>query len=366
MKIVTIVGARPQFIKAAALSRAFAVNPHRFEEVLVHTGQHFDKNMSDIFFEEMEIPRAKYNLNIHGLAHGAMTGQMLEGIEKILQEEKPDYVLVYGDTNSTIAGALAAKKLHTPVVHVEAGLRSFNMRMPEEVNRILTDRISNILFCPTQTAVNNLAKEGFMNFDSNVYNTGDVMQDAAMYYKVKSNSKSTILNDLGLENGKFLLGTIHRAENTDELDRLNEIVSALNQVNDQNRLIVPLHPRTRNVLANNNIQTEFTIIDPVGYFDMIQLLSNCSLVITDSGGLQKEAYFFNKFCVTLRDETEWIELVENGYNKLAGANREDIISLVKEFLNEKFERGPELYGGGTSARVMCEKLIEDFEKRKNG
>jgi len=366
MKIVTIVGARPQFIKAATLSRVFAEHPHRFEEVIVHTGQHFDKNMSDIFFEEMEIPRANYNLNIHGLSHGAMTGQMLEGIEKVLREEKPDYVLVYGDTNSTIAGALAAKKLHTPVVHVEAGLRSFNMGMPEEVNRILTDRISDVLFCPTQTAVNNLANEGFKNFDSNVYITGDVMQDAAMYYKVKSNSKSTILNDLDVEKGKFILGTIHRAENTDDLTRLNEIVSALNQVNAQNRLIVPLHPRTRNVLAKNNIQTEFTIIDPVGYFDMLQLISNCSLVLTDSGGLQKEAYFFNKFCITLRDETEWIELVENGYNKLAGANREDIISFVKEFLNAKFVRGPELYGGGKSAGVMCEKLIEDFEKRKNG
>ena len=364
MKIVTIVGARPQFIKAAALSRAFAEHSHKFEEVIVHTGQHFDRNMSDIFFEEMEIPRANYNLNIHGLSHGAMTGQMLEGIEKLLLEEKPDYVLVYGDTNSTIAGALAAKKIHIPVVHVEAGLRSFNMSMPEEVNRILTDRISDVLFCPTQTAVNNLANEGFINFDSNVYITGDVMQDAALYYKVKSNSKSTILNDLSLEKGKFILGTIHRAENTDDLIRLNEIVSALNEVNAQNRLIVPLHPRTRNVLANYNIQTEFTIIDPVGYFDMLQLLSNCRLVLTDSGGLQKEAYFFNKFCVTLRDETEWIELVENGYNKLAGANREDITSFVKEFLNEEFVRGPELYGGGSSAGVMCEKLIEDFEKRK--
>ena len=366
MKIVTILGARPQFIKAAALSRAFIEHPYQFEEVIVHTGQHFDRNMSDIFFEEMEIPRANYNLEIHGLSHGAMTGRMLEGIEKVLLEEKPDYVLVYGDTNSTIAGALAAKKLHSPVVHVEAGLRSFNMRMPEEVNRILTDRLSNILFCPTQTAANNLTKEGYMNFDSKVYITGDVMQDAAMYYKVKSNSKSTILNDLSLEKGKFILGTIHRAENTDDLTRLNEIVSGLNDVNTQNRLVVPLHPRTRHVLAENSIQTEFTIIDPVGYFDMLQLLANCSLVITDSGGLQKEAYFFNKFCVTLRNETEWIELVENGYNKLAGANKEDIIASANGFLNQKFVRGLELYGGGKSAGVMCERLIEDFEKRKNG
>lgn len=366
MKIVTIVGARPQFIKAAALSRAFAEHPHQFEEVIVHTGQHFDKNMSDIFFEEMGIPRANYNLNIYGLSHGAMTGQMLEGIEKVLREEKPDYVMVYGDTNSTIAGALAAKKIHIPVVHVEAGLRSFNMRMPEEVNRILTDRISDVLFCPTQTAANNLAKEGFKNFDANVFITGDVMQDAAMYYKAKSDGISTILNDLALEKGTFILGTIHRAENTDDIVRLNEIVVALNEVNAQNRLVVPIHPRTRNVLANNNIQTEFTIIDPVGYFDMLQLLANCNLVITDSGGLQKEAYFFNKFCVTLRDETEWIELVENGYNKLAGANKGDIIAFVNRFLNEKFVRGSELYGGGNSASVMCEKLIEDFDERKNG
>lgn len=366
MKIVTIVGARPQFIKAAALSRTFAEHPHQFEEVIVHTGQHFDKKMSDIFFEEMEIPRANYNLNIHGLSHGAMTGQMLEGIEKVLLEEKPDYVLVYGDTNSTIAGALAAKKIHIPVVHVEAGLRSFNIRMPEEVNRTLTDRISDVLFCPTQTAANNLEKEGFKSFQGRVYITGDIMQDAAMYYKEKSDSISMILNDLDLEKGKFILGTIHRAENTDDLTRLNEIVSALNDVNAQIRLIVPLHPRTRNVLAKNNIQTEFTIIEPVGYFDMLQLLANCSLVITDSGGLQKEAYFFNKYCVTLRNETEWIELVENGYNKLAGSSKEDIIAFANGFLNEKFVRGLELYGGGESAGVMCEKLIEDFEERKNG
>lgn len=364
MKIVTIVGARPQFIKAAALSRAFAEHPYQFEEVIVHTGQHYDKNMSDVFFEEMEIPRASYNLNIYGLSHGAMTGQMLEGIEKVLLEEKPDYVLVYGDTNSTIAGALASTKLNIPLVHVEAGLRSFNMRMPEEVNRILTDRISDMLFCPTQTAINNLTKEGFINFDSNVYLTGDVMQDAAIYYEAKAYSKSTILHDLCLEKGKFILGTIHRAENTDDLTRLKEIVSALNEVNAKNMLVVPLHPRTRHVFANNNIHIDFTIIDPLGYFDMLQLLTNCSLVITDSGGLQKEAYFFNKFCVTLRDETEWIELVEKGYNKLAGANKEDIIAFVNGFLNKKFVRGLELYGGGKSARVMCEKLIENFEKRK--
>ena len=365
MKILTIVGARPQFIKAATLSRSF-IESGGIEEVIVHTGQHFDNNMSDVFFKEMDIPKPHYNLKIHGLSHGAMTGQMLEGIEKVLQNEKPDYVLVYGDTNSTLAGALAAKKKHIPVIHVEAGLRSFNIRMPEEVNRIITDRISDVLFCPTQTALNNLIKEGFANFDGKLFMTGDVMQDAAIFYKAKSDSRSTILNDLNLEKDKFILGTIHRAENTDDLTRMNEIITSLNKVNAQNRVVVPLHPRTRNVLVNNNIQTEFTIINPVGYFDMLQLLANCSLVITDSGGLQKEAYFFNKFCVTLRDETEWIELVENGYNKLAGANREDIISFVKEFLNEKFVRGPELYGGGRSAGVMCEKLIEDFEKRKNG
>lgn len=365
MKVLTIVGARPQFIKAAALSRVFS-DTRFIKEVIVHTGQHFDKNMSDVFFEEMDIPKPHYNLNIHGLSHGAMTGQMLEGIEKVLLYEKPDYVLVYGDTNSTVAGALAAKKIHIPVVHVEAGLRSFNMRMPEEVNRILTDRISDLLFCPTQAAVNNLVNEGFMNFDGQVYLTGDIMQDAAIYYKVKSDNISTVLNDLGLINGKFILGTIHRAENTNDITRLNEIVSALNDVHSKYELVVPLHPRTRSVLTKYNIQTEFTIIDPVGYFDMLQLLANCSLVLTDSGGLQKEAYFFNKFCVTLRDETEWIELVENGFNKLVGAKKEDIIAGVNGFLNQKFVRGPELYGGGKSAGTMCEKLIEDFEGRKNG
>lgn len=360
MKIITIVGARPQFVKAGALSRKLKEYGSLFEEIIVHTGQHFDKNMSDVFFDEMEIPKPHYNLNIHGLTHGIMTGQMLEGIEKILLNEKPNYVLVYGDTNSTLAGALAARKIHIPVVHVEAGLRSFNMRMPEEVNRILTDRISNILFCPTETAVKNLTEEGFNNYNCEVILTGDIMQDAAIYYRTKSNTISTIMKDLNLERGNFTLGTIHRAENTDDNERLVTIVKALNELNKTSTLVMPLHPRTRNVLDKNNIHCDFKIVEPVGYFDMIQLLIHCNLVVTDSGGLQKEAYFFNKFCVTLREETEWVELVEHGYNKLAGSDFSKILSFAEEFMNRPFVREQELYGGGEAARKMCEYLVKHF------
>lgn len=364
-KIITIVGARPQFVKAAALSRKFQEYGDFFNEVIVHTGQHFDKNMSDVFFEEMEIPQPHYNLNIHGLSHGAMTGQMLEGIEKVILEEKPDYVMVYGDTNSTIAGALAAKKLHVKVIHVEAGLRSFNMRMPEEVNRILTDRISDILYCPTQTAMDNLEKEGYKNIACEPVLTGDIMQDAALFYKQKSDDVSTVLADLGLEKGNFILGTIHRAENTDDLTRLSNIVAALNHVNKSTRVIVPLHPRTSKILNDKGIVTEFTIIEPVGYFDMLQLIAHSRLVMTDSGGLQKEAYFFNKYCITLRDETEWVELVNNGYNTIVGADKNKIIAAADEYLNKPFEKREELYGGGMAAHNMCEHLKHYHQKQNS-
>ncbi len=365
MKIITIVGARPQFVKAAALSRKFKEYSDLFNEVIVHTGQHFDKNMSDVFFDEMEIPKPHYNLNIHGLSHGAMTGQMLEGIEKVILEEKPDYVMVYGDTNSTIAGALAAKKLHVKVIHVEAGLRSFNMRMPEEVNRILTDRISDILYCPTQTAIDNLAKEGYENIACEPVLTGDIMQDAALFYKQKSDDVSTVLADLGLEKGNFILGTIHRAENTDDLTRLGGIVEALNKVNSTTRVVVPLHPRTSKILKDKKIVTEFTIIEPVGYFDMLQLIAHSRLVMTDSGGLQKEAYFFNKYCITLRDETEWVELVNNGYNTIVGADKNKIIATAEEYLNKPFVKREELYGGGMAAHNMCEHLKQYHQKHNS-
>jgi UDP-GlcNAc3NAcA epimerase len=351
MKILTIVGARPQFVKAAVVSRELLKNKD-IQEIILHTGQHFDKNMSDIFFEEMEIPKPQYNLNINGLSHGAMTGQMLEGIEKICLAEKPDFLLVYGDTNSTIAGALAAKKMNIKVIHIEAGLRSYNMQMPEEINRILTDKISDILFCPTDTAINNLKKEGIIDGNVKVIQNGDVMQDAAMYYAAKSEDRSNILANNKLVKNNYILCTIHRQENTDDSKRLKAIINALNKINNEMTVVVPLHPRTKKIISQQNIEVKFIIIDPVGYFDMLELLKNCKMVMTDSGGLQKEAYFFNKFCVTLRDETEWVELVENGYNKLAGANEIEIVNFYNTFKSEVFSKKNELYGGGNATAII--------------
>ena len=356
-KIITIVGARPQFVKAAAVSRAFKNT--NIKEILVHTGQHFDKNMSEIFFEEMEIPVPEYNLGISSLGHGAMTGRMLEKIEEVIIKEKPDGLMVYGDTNSTIAGALAAKKLGIKVFHVEAGLRSFNMKMPEEINRILTDRISDCLFCPTDTAVDNLMNEGFGNFGSKVIKTGDVMYDAALFYSKKSVEKSDIIKQLGLINTPYLLATVHRQENTDNKDRLNEIVNGLNQLSNDTQVVVPLHPRTRKILSSSNIKVNFNIIDPVGYFDMIELIKNSQLILTDSGGLQKEAYFFKKYCVTLRDETEWTELVHHGYNTLVGASKKKIIEQSEALLNKKKLFNDELYGNGNASGLIAG-LIEKY------
>lgn len=357
MKLLTIVGARPQFVKAAALSREIQKHPG-LQEIIVHTGQHFDANMSDIFFQEMEIPKPHYNLNINGLSHGAMTGQMLEQLEKVMLTEKPDVVLVYGDTNSTIAGALAAKKLHIKVAHVEAGLRSFNMAMPEEINRILTDRISDWLFCPTDTAIENLQREGFTHHACTVVKTGDVMEDAAMYYAQKAAQQSHILATLNLQSGNFILATIHRAENTDNPHNLEQIVGALNQLHEQMPVVVPLHPRTRKILADRQITTRFTIIDPVGYFDMIMLLQHCSLVITDSGGLQKEAFFFSKYCITTREQTEWVELVQHGYNVIAGTNRELIINTAADKLGQPFPEKVNLYGNGAACANICNALLQ--------
>ncbi|MFN4234539.1 MAG: non-hydrolyzing UDP-N-acetylglucosamine 2-epimerase [Bacteroidia bacterium] len=354
MKILTIVGARPQFIKAAAVSRAFSKHKE-IVEIIVHTGQHFDKNMSDVFFEEMQIPKPHYNLNIHGLSHGAMTGQMLEGIEKIILKENPDYVLVYGDTNSTIAGALAAKKLHVKVIHVEAGLRSFNMEMPEEINRIVTDRISDILFCPTDAAVENLKKEGMDKMQVSIIKNGDVMQDAALFYAEQAEKKSTIIKDLSLND--FVLCTIHRAENTDNVENLKNIIKGLNKINSEIQVLVPLHPRTKNILEKENIPIDFKLIEPVGYFDMIMLLKHCKLVITDSGGLQKEAFFFQKNCVTLRNETEWVELVENGYNELAGNNSDKIYQAYQKMIVKKNDFSKNLYGNGKACDIIVDKIL---------
>lgn len=356
MKLLTIIGARPQFVKAAALSRAIK-NHSQLQEIIVHTGQHFDANMSDIFFEEMEIPKPHYNLNINGLSHGAMTGQMLEKLEEVMIAEKPDVVLVYGDTNSTIAGALAAKKLHIKVAHVEAGLRSFNMQMPEEINRILTDRISDWLFCPTDTAISNLNKEGYQNINCTIVKTGDVMEDAALFYAQKAAEKSTIINQLNLAVKSFVLATIHRAENTDNLNNLSGIIHALNKLNESTKVVVPIHPRTKKLIEQHNLKPAFTCIEPLGYFDMIQLLQNCSLVITDSGGLQKEAFFFGKFCITTREQTEWVELVENGYNSIAGTDTNSIIQLAQKALTAIFPEKLNLYGNGNACENICKSLL---------
>lgn len=359
IKVLTVLGARPQFVKAAALSRVFQSNPN-FKEVIIHTGQHFDTNMSDIFFEELNIPKPTYNLNINGLGHGAMTGQMLAGVEEIILKEKPDYVLVYGDTNSTLAGALAAKKLQIKVIHIEAGLRSFNMAMPEEINRILTDRISDLLCCPTDAAVRNLANEGFAAFPATIVKTGDVMQDAANYYAGLVNVDRE-LDRLNLPSEKFLLCTLHRAETTDVPERLASVLSALREIADTYiNVVIPLHPRTKAKLHHMNLG-KIKIIEPVGYLTMIALLKSCKLVMTDSGGLQKESYFFNKFCITLRNETEWIELVENGFNHIAGYNEDNILNLFREVFHKSWNSGVELYGGGFASKQIVDAIEKHFE-----
>jgi UDP-GlcNAc3NAcA epimerase len=353
MKIVTILGARPQFIKAGSVSREMA-KYDEIEEIIVHTGQHFDKNMSDIFFDEMKIAKPHYNLDINGLSHGAMTGQMLEKIEDILLKEEPDWVIVYGDTNSTLAGAIAASKLHIKVAHIEAGLRSFNMKMPEEVNRILTDRISNILFCPTDTAIQNLKNEGYDNIDVRIIKSGDVMQDGAMFYKSLSKRP-----DLNIK-ATFILCTIHRAENTDDETRLINIFKVLAEIAKEKQIILPLHPRTKKIIQKLKININgLTIIDPVGYLEMVWLIDNCELVMTDSGGLQKEAYFFAKPCITLRDETEWVELVDNGFNILVGANEKKILNAYNSSSNmNNINKELDIYGGGKASKNIIKELLK--------
>lgn len=356
-KVLTVVGARPQFIKAAAVSRALASEP-RLTEVMVHTGQHFDPNMSRVFFDELSIPEPRHNLEVHSLGHGAMTGRMLERLEEVVLQEKPDLVLVYGDTNSTLAGALVARKLHVPLAHVEAGLRSFNLRMPEEVNRILTDRISDLLCCPTTRAVENLRAEGFERFSCRVVQTGDVMQDSALHYGRLAAERSTLVDRLSLRGGPFALCTLHRAENTDDPGRLAAIVEALHQVARELPVVLPLHPRTTAAIRRQGLSIDLRVIEPVGYLDMIGLLRETQLVLTDSGGLQKEAYFFGKPCVTLRDETEWVELVEGGFNRLAGARTEAILAAVRQARAARLDFSAPLYGGGKAAQAVVEAVRE--------
>jgi UDP-GlcNAc3NAcA epimerase len=312
--ILTVVGARPQFVKAAAVSRAIRASAD-FREVLVHTGQHFDANMSDVFFSELDIPPPEEHFAPpSGTSHGVMTGRMLESVEGAILKHAPDWVMVYGDTNSTLAGALAAAKLRVPVVHVEAGLRSFNRRMPEEINRVVADHVSTLLLAPTRVAVENLAKEGITG---SVRHVGDVMHDAMLHAMVRARTSSRVLDELGLKFGEFVLATVHRAENTDNAARLAAVFAALKREAAARAVVLPLHPRTRQALECTSIDTgAIRIINPVGYMDMAHLLESCALVMTDSGGLQKEAYFARRPCVTLRDETEWVETIEHGWNRL--------------------------------------------------
>jgi UDP-GlcNAc3NAcA epimerase len=315
VRVATVLGARPQFIKAAVVSRMLRHEPS-VEEVLIHTGQHYDENMSDVFFEELEIPRPGYHLGVGSGPHGAQTGRMLEKLEKVLVEEKPDWVLVYGDTNSTLAGALAAAKLHMPVAHVEAGLRSFNRTMPEEINRVLADHASDILFAPTKAAVENLRREGIVG--DRVRLVGDVMYDAALYYGARAEQNSRVLHELDLEAKGYVLATIHRAENTDDCMNLRAIVEGFSMVAEVLPVVLPLHPRTRAALIRDGMFKEasehITLINPVGYLDMVMLEQRAAVIATDSGGIQKEAFFHGVPCVTLRNETEWVELVDLGWN----------------------------------------------------
>lgn len=351
-RILTIIGARPQFIKASVVSRAIS-QTEGIEEILLHTGQHFDTNMSAVFFDQLGIPKPNIQLDIHGGNHGDMTGRMLVEIEQALLQHRPDRVLVYGDTNSTLAGALAAAKLHIPVAHVEAGLRSFNMQMPEEINRILTDQISDLLFCPTQTAVNNLMQEGFAQKPVQVLQVGDVMQDAALLFSQQASAPVCF----DLPEG-FILATLHRAENTDNPERLAGIVAALNQLHQTVApVVMPLHPRTRKFIAQQELDLKVKLVDPVGYFEMIWLLNNAGLVLTDSGGVQKEAFFFGKACVTMRDQTEWVELVKAGVNELVGADAHEIVQASRRNYGRCVEDIHSLYGGGKAAGRIVDVLL---------
>jgi UDP-GlcNAc3NAcA epimerase len=351
MKIVTVIGARPQFIKAATVSR-IAASRSGVEEVIVHTGQHYDQNMSEIFFEELGIPRPDYHLGIGGGGHGQMTGRQLEAIEAVLLEERPDWVLVYGDTNSTLAGALAAVKLHIPVAHVEAGLRSFNRYMPEEINRILTDHASSLLFAPTQPAVANLRAEGVA--EERLRLVGDVMYDAALYYRSRAQRPASFAA-LDLEEGAFVLATLHRAENVDVPERLGAILVGLADGGEP--VILPLHPRTRGriVEAGIAVAANIHIVDPVSYLEMVWLESHAGVIATDSGGVQKEACFFGRPCVTFRDETEWVETVEAGWNVLVGADRARIAAAIRSPPPVPEAIAP--YGEGDAAARIVDELL---------
>jgi len=357
-KILTVVGARPQFVKAAAVSRALVEDfGTRLSEVLVHTGQHYDANMSAVFFEELGIPAPKHNLGIAGGSHGAMTGRMLEAIETVLVKEQPDWLLIYGDTNSTLAGALAAAKLHVPVAHVEAGLRSFNMRMPEEVNRIVADRVSTLLFCPTAVAVENLRSEGRT---AGVHDVGDVMYDVALHVREQARCDSRVLAELGLTDRAFALATCHRAENTDSRSRLSQILAALGRIARTMPVVLPLHPRTRKLITDYGMADALEplrVTEPLPFLDMVALEQAAAVILTDSGGVQKEAFFYGVPCITMRDETEWVETVDLGMNRLTGADADAILRAFDASAAAAANvPAAQPYGDGHAARRILELL----------
>ena len=379
MIILTIVGARPQIIKAAALSRVISNNFQNIEEIIVHTGQHYDKNMSDVFFTELEIPKPQINLKVGSSSHGAQTALMIEKIEKVMQEYSPDAVVVYGDTNSTLATAIAASKLHIPIVHIESGLRSFNKKMPEEVNRILCDHVSTLLFSPTKSGFNNLLNEGFsIEYSNNasadhpnIYHCGDVMYDNSLYFSKLSDENSDILEKLKLRNEKFILATVHRNDNTDSKIKLTDLFSTFLEITEihQLKIILPLHPRTSKMMEQlldskllKKIQESnlLTIINPAGFLDMIALEKNAELIITDSGGVQKEAYFFKKPCIILRPQTEWVEIVETKSAVILDTNSKIILEATERFLSNPDLEFPEVFGNGNAASFIAQEILNQF------
>lgn len=375
-KIITIIGARPQIIKAAALSRAIKTRfAHELHETLVHTGQHYDSNMSQVFFEEMDIPKPDFNLEAGSDTHGRQTARMIEKIEELLIIKQPDYVVLYGDTNSTLAGAIAAVKQHIPVVHIEAGLRSFNKKMPEEINRILCDHSATLLFTPTRTGLNNLIREGFKAHaappfsadNPGIFHCGDIMYDNSLFFADMAATKSKVIKNHELENGNFILATIHRDNNTDDPKRLQAIFAALLEIasTHQTDLVIPVHPRTSKMLQKNITPDLFNavvenarmkLIPPASFFDMIELEKNCQLVMTDSGGVQKEAYFFRKPVIILRSETEWVEIVENGTGRITGADTANILQAYEYFRAEENLTFPNVFGDGDAAGFICSVL----------
>lgn len=379
MRIITVIGARPQIIKAAALSRVILNDFQEIEEIIVHTGQHYDKNMSDVFFAELEIPKPQINLKVGSSSHGAQTALMIEKIEKVMLEYSPNAVVVYGDTNSTLATAVAASKLHVPIVHIESGLRSFNKKMPEEVNRILCDHVSTLLFSPTKSGYNNLLKEGFSKEKSNnasadfpnIYHCGDVMYDNSLYFSKLSDENSDIIEKLNVQNEKFILATVHRNDNTDSKIKLKDLFSTFLEITEihQLKIILPLHPRTSKMMEQlldskllKKIQESnlLTIIDPASFLDMIALEKNAELIITDSGGVQKEAYFFKKPCIILRPQTEWVEIVETKSAVISDTNSKIILEATERFLSNPDLKFPEVFGDGNAASFIAKEMLNQF------